>query len=304
MGEPDSEVDRLIRSLAGAPTLPELPAVVDVRKTAPPNPPEAIQSRFVGASYVQAYSEAASFVRVAEEWSAKYLGRGLAGSKCIVDFGSGWGRISRLLLGHVAPQNLYAIDVDLDMTALVNSTLPGVNTMTVNPMPPSVLRDGVTDTVVAFSVFSHLSGEAHEAWAHEFGRLTAAPGMIFLTLLDEAFFDQVAGAKKARAEGSVEPMASALAVCFDDLDDARAAFRHGKPAYAAVGGGGVLSGDFYGWAVIPSAFIKRVWGDSGFEIVEWVPSGTLFPQAMVGLIKRPRSHRISSRLPRISRGSG
>jgi hypothetical protein len=290
LAESGRAVDNLIHSFAGAKTLDAVPRVVDVLRESPPNPPEVIQAQFVGASYVTAYAEAASFVGVADEWSIEHRGRGLAASSHVIDFGSGWGRISRMLLAYVAPAKLYAIDVDLEMTALVGTTLPGVNVLTVQPFPPTVLRDGMADSVLAFSVFSHLSPDAHEAWAREFGRLVAASGMVFFTLLDQVFFDQVRGAKEAVVAGSADAFAQSLSLCFPDLDSSRRRYEAGEPAYAGIGGGGVRTGDYYGWAAIPPEFIKRVWGNAGFDVVQWVPSGTLFPQAMVGLVKRKNGH--------------
>jgi hypothetical protein len=280
-------VDELVHAFARAKTLAVLPPVVDVLRVAPPNPPESVQAAFVGSSYVTAYAEAASFVRVADEWLGRYRNRaGLADSECIVDFGCGWGRISRLLLAHVQPSALYALDVDVNMTALVGSTLPGVNAMTVAPYPPTVFRDGILDAVLAFSVFSHLSPAAHVAWAHEFGRLSAPGAMVFITLLDVGFFGQIQSAKDAVAGGKADPFTVALSGCLPDALEARRQYESGKPVYAAVGGGGVRSADFYGWAAVPPEFVEQTWGRGGFDIVEWVPSGTLFPQAMVGLVKR------------------
>ena len=299
MPESDRDLDNLIQSLSRARTLSSLPRVVDVLRKPPPNPPEIIQSQFVGASYVTAYSEAASFVRVADQWSNEHRGSGLASASAVIDFGSGWGRISRMLLAHVAPARLYAVDVDQGMTTLVNTTLPGVNAMTVQPFPPTVLRDGMADAVLAFSVFSHLSPGAHKAWAEEFGRVVAPSGMVFVTLLDQAFFDLVGGAKAAVEAGTADAFAQSLSQCFPDLDSVRQAYDNGKPAYAGIGGGGVRTGDYYGWAAVPPQFIKRIWGHAGFEVIHWVPSGTLFPQAMVGLVKRkwrPKSWRVTGPL--------
>lgn len=286
MSERDRSVQSLVEAFARAQTLKSLPPIVDVLREAPPNPPEDIQAQFVGASYKVAYAEAGSFVRVADEWSTRRRGRGLAASSRVVDFGSGWGRIVRMLLAQVEPARLYALDVDQGMTALVNVTIPGINALTVNPLPPTVLGDATVDTVTAFSVFSHLSPDAHEAWAREFGRIVRPSGMVFLTVLDATFFDQVEGMQKAVAGGSEDTFALSLAQCFPDLADVRARFKAGEPAYAGLGGGGVRTGDYYGWAAIPKVFVERVWGDAGFDITEWVPSGTLFPQAMVGLVRR------------------
>jgi hypothetical protein len=144
----------------------------------------------------------------------------------------------------------------------------------------------MADAILAFSVFSHLSPDANQAWAEEFGRIVAPSGMVFLTLLDKAFFDQVRGAKDAVEAGSADAFAQSLSECFPDLDAARQRYDAREPAYAGLGGGGVRTRDYYGWAAIPPEFIKLVWGNAGFDVVQWVPSGTLFPQAMVGLVKR------------------
>jgi methyltransferase family protein len=282
-------VDELIHRFARAETLAELPSVVDVLREAPPNPPESVQTAFVGSSYVPAYAEAASFVRVADEWLNRHQHRRLSTADRVIDFGSGWGRITRLLLAHVPPIELYALDVDQQMTALVGTTLPGVNAVTVAPIPPTVFRDGIADVAFAFSVFSHLAPAAHVAWAAEFGRLTTPGAMVFLTLLDDKFFAQVESAKEAVSRGEGDQFAVALADCLPDAQDARRQYERGEPVYAGVGGGGVRAADFYGWAAIPHKFIESMWGDGGFDIVEWVPSGILFPQAMVGLVKRSGS---------------
>jgi len=106
MDESIRTVDELIHAFARAETLAVLPPVVDVLRVAPPNPPESVQAAFVGSSYLTAYAEAASFVRVADQWSERHRSQGLAASRLIVDFGSGWGRISRFLLAPVRPSAL------------------------------------------------------------------------------------------------------------------------------------------------------------------------------------------------------
>lgn len=289
MDEPLPSVEELILTFARAKTLRAVPHVVDVLRIAPPNPPESVQAMFVGSSYVAAYAEAASFVRVADQWLDRHRSARLTDAGHVVDFGAGWGRISRLLLAHVQPSALYALDIDVQMTALIGSTLPGVNAITVAPYPPTIIRDGIVDVVLSFSVFSHLSPDAHAAWAREFGRLSAPGSMVFLTLLDVAFFGQVQKAKNAVAGGDDDPFTVALANCLADTSEAQRLYESGEPVYAPVGGGGVRSADFYGWAAIPPAYIETTWGDGGFDVVEWVPSGTLFPQAMVGLVKRSES---------------
>jgi hypothetical protein len=285
MADTPPQIEDLVHMFARAETLARIPEVVDIFAKTPPNPPEATQIAFVGSSYVDAYAEAASFVRVAQQWLNRHAGRSLGSVDCVLDFGAGWGRISRMLLAHVGPATLYTMEVDQQMTALIASTLPGVGLITVRPYPPTVLRDRIADAIFSFSVFSHLSPSAHIAWAEELGRLVSPGGMVFMTVLDEAFLDVVESAQRARDEGSIDPFAESLASCFPDINEARRSYQRGEAVFCATGGGGVRSAEFYGWTAAPPDFVKAAWTSGGMRIVEWVPSGTLFPQAMVGLMK-------------------
>jgi SAM-dependent methyltransferase len=281
--------ESLITQLSEAETLTELPAIVDVTHRTPPNPPARIQTQFVGSSYEAAYSEAFSFANVVGEWSTKN-GRGsLPFLDLILDFGSGWGRITRVLLTRsVHPQRILAADVDQEMTALVNVTLPGVTALTVDPMPPTFLNDASLDLVTAYSVFSHLSPEAHEAWAQEFGRLVVDGGLVVLTVLDRKFFEQIQWSVDSAKTLDATPAAKSLAQAFPDLAAATATFDQGGIAYAGTGGAGVRTGDYYGWAAASKQYIEDTWGAAGFDVVQWVPSGVLFEQAAVALKRRPR----------------
>jgi SAM-dependent methyltransferase len=274
----------LVQRLASGAPLGDPPAVVDVQGSAPPNPPEQLQMQFVGLSFEKAYAEAEAFVTaVADELRA--CGHpGLAGSR-VLDFGSGWGRISRVLLTSVPPDRLFAADVDPEMTALVNVTLPGINAMTVPPAPPTVLATASMDVVVAFSVFSHLSGSAHEAWAHEIGRLLRPGGVAAVTVLGEDFIDIVEGAQAEVARGDANDFASSMATVFDDPAAARAGFRADRVQFWATGGGGVRTSDYYGWAAASRRCVERIWGDAGLELFRWVPSGEVFPQALAVLVR-------------------
>jgi hypothetical protein len=285
-------------TFAKAPSLAELPDVIDVRTVTPPNPPEETQMKFVGLSYESAYAEAETFVKVVDEFSVKHGPGALASLRRIIDFGSGWGRISRTLLTKVEPHQLHALDVDNQMTALINLSLPGLNALTIDPEPPTVLGDESVNGLLAFSVFSHLSGGAHEAWAAEIGRLVAPGGFAAITVLDQAFFGQVAGAQAAVKAGTADDFATSLATTFDDVAAAQRNYDAGEIQYAGIGGGEVRTGDYYGWTAAPPKYIERVWGAAGFRVVEWIPSGTLFPQALVFMVRtdqRPAFGHISVR---------
>jgi SAM-dependent methyltransferase len=275
--------DPLVVALSTAPLMTDLPSVADPAAVAPPNPPAKLQEKFVGRSFEDAYTEALTFVKVTEEWSAqsglgdlKQVGR-------VLDFGCGWGRISRVLIASgVDSWRLIVADVDQSMLAVVNASLPGVHGFTVDALPPTVLADQTTGLVTAFSVFSHLAAVAHEAWAGEFGRLVADGGLVVITVLDEALFQQV---RWARADGASNDFADIFG---DRLEQAQGQFDDGGFAYSGAHPDGVRTGDFYGWAAASKPWVERVWGAAGFDIVQWVPSNVLFPQAAVALRRRHR----------------
>lgn len=278
-------VDRdiqFVRSLSAAPVLPYTPEPVSVLAHTPWNPSAQVQQKFVGATFNGAYEEASAFVAQALQWSGGSLDQGSP----VLDFGSGWGRISRFLLAHVPPTHVYCLDVDPDMTALVNATLPGVNALTGTPLPPTVFADGTFATATAFSVFSHLSEDAHIAWAGEFGRIISSGGLAFITVLDESFLDKVAACQTARAAGGTDPFTLSLADLFADIDQERNRFKLGEFVYGDPGPDGPRTGDFYGWAAAPDVWIRDTWRKAGFEIVHSIPSGILFKQAILCLRRR------------------
>lgn len=275
---PDPNAEAYISSLAAAPTLDEVPPVTDPASSPPPNPPRAIQERFVGSSYENAYREAERFVDRAFE----FVPAAQHGDLRVLDFGAGWGRILRMLLRRVGPERIWSTDVDLEMTALVHATLPGVNATTNAPMPPSSFRSGLFDAVTAFSVFSHLSEAAHRAWAEEFARVLRPGGLVFITVLEEQFLQTVAGAQAAVESGEADGFSRNLAGITEDAQRDLRTAAAGDFVYAGLGDDdGPRARSFYSWAVAPRRWLERAWGDAGFEMLEWIPTGELFEQAMV-----------------------
>lgn len=277
------QISDLAARFASGEALETVPGVVDVGTDVPPNPPEALQVNFVGLSFDAAYAEADAFVSAVEDDLVASGRPRLRDTPRVLDFGSGWGRISRVLLTRVSPQRLFALDVDPEMTALVNRTLPGINAMTVLPAPPTVLGDGSIDVAVAFSVFSHLSGDAHHAWAEEFGRVVRVGGAVAITVLGEEFIDLVDGAQRAVGAGTADAFSQQMATVFDDVAATRAGYRRGEVQFGATGGGGVRTSDYYGWAVASRRCVEQVWGAAGFRILAWHPTNELFPQALAVL---------------------
>jgi SAM-dependent methyltransferase len=270
------ENDAYVDGFTNAETLKVTPKVVDIDKAMPSNPPADLQQKFVGATYRDSYLEAQAFVNEAlEHWPS-----GSKPGQAVLDFGSGWGRIVRMLLRDFAPVQLWASDVDSEMTALVQQTLPGVNAVTNPTLPPTAFRTGAFDVVTAFSVFSHLSERAHREWAQEFGRVVRKGGKAYITVLDDAFFHVVAGAQAALAAGDESGFVSSISRVLKDPLLSQKEYGAGKFIYGSSGADGVRDEEFYGWAAAPRSWMQKVWGRAGFTIESWAPTGRFFQQAM------------------------
>jgi 2-polyprenyl-3-methyl-5-hydroxy-6-metoxy-1,4-benzoquinol methylase len=291
----DETVSEFVQRLSGAPTLQELPDIADPVNRAPQNPPQQIQEKFVGANYEAAYAEAERFVdRAFEQWP-----QGDVATQTVLDFGSGWGRISRMLLRRLRADQLWSSDVDSSMSVLLQSTLPGLNAVTNAPWPPTVFREGTFDAITAFSVFSHLSEEAHRQWAAEFARLTHPGSRVYITVLEAQFLSVVAGAQAAVAAGEADKFATNLAKVVPDATASAKAAGHGQFVFAGGGADddGPRARSFYAWAVAPRSWVEKVWGEAGFSLESWVPTGELFDQAMAVLVRQDDGWKA----PRVSR---
>lgn len=118
---------------------------------------------------------AGDFYRILDETLAEHPAR----SGRLLDFGAGWGRITRLLLRSLPPEAITAIDVDERLVEAAKSTLPGIDFRKVASGETLPFPDGSFSTVIANSVFSHFSEEAHHFYLREIARVLK-PGGFFI----------------------------------------------------------------------------------------------------------------------------
>jgi SAM-dependent methyltransferase len=103
----------------------------------------------------------------------------LTSSARVLDFGCGFGRVIRFFLKDVAPENLFGIDVDERRLAASGDHWSQYRRC--ETFPPTDFEAESFDFIYAFSVFSHLSEEAHARWLEEFERLLKPGALLILT---------------------------------------------------------------------------------------------------------------------------
>lgn len=241
-------------------------------------PDEQMQRNTTGLSSEAALKQAHAFYENVQDALAK-ADAPLSPDSRVLDFGFGWGRISRVFMKDVRQQNIYGVDVDPDFVAMTQSLFGSAQFVQCPPFPPTSFAEETFDLVYSYSVFSHLSEKACGAWMQEFQRILKPRGLVAFTTRHETFFDFCEWAKTQKEEDS--PYIYALGNLFPDLDAARAAYRNGEIVHASssgVGGGGPRDSSFYGETWIPEQYARTRFGP-GFEFVAGYFDGAKYDQA-------------------------
>ena len=139
----------------------EYSAYPNIRALLPSVPDPTLQARWTGTSGVPLASQSAAFYRRLRDRYGELGERPLADSR-VLDFGCGWGRLTRFLARDVPRNRLYGCDpVESILEVCRDSGVPA--TLARSELVPERLPfDEPFDLAFAFSVFTHLSEPVHE----------------------------------------------------------------------------------------------------------------------------------------------
>lgn len=243
--------------------------------TFPTYPDATLQARFVGNSNEVTIRSAYEFFVYAKS-RINASGARLANDARFLDFGTGWGRFMRVFWKDFQAANM--IGVDVDPTALSDCQAHGVpgRFLQVDPLGIIDVPDNSVDLVVAYSVFSHLPEDVHLHWLRELHRLMK-PGAFFVSTVEpRRFIDYV----EKSADNPTNSWMRTLGAFAPRAVEMKRKFDAGEFVYIGTGGGAYRPKETYGDAVIPLAYIKRVWG-ALFEIDDYVDDNGRFWQSVV-----------------------
>jgi len=226
-----------------------------VRKVLPGMPDERIQAKFTGRSGHLALEQAYAFYRLSKDILSRNS-RNLDECTAVLDFGCGWGRIIRFFLKDVEESGIWGIDCYKEMIDLCKTQNLRCNFEVTDTMPPTSFESNTFDLIYLYSVFSHLSEEAHLAWLKEFERILKPGGMVVATTRPRAFIEHCRDLSKRTG---IENWQRGAAKSFADPEEALADYDSGKFVHSPTGGGGVLSTSFYGETCIPKKYVEDNW---------------------------------------------
>lgn len=247
-------------------------------------PPAEVQESFVGASAEAALHTVYPFYCRIKQY-AKEGGHPLTPQSTVLDFGCGWGRVSRFFLRDLKPENIYGVDVLKSAIDLVRqSNIPGRYSV-IPTQPPLDFPDGSFDVIYAFSVFSHLPEKLANHWVTEFARLLRPNGLMVVTTQGRGFLEFCA---QFRGRENTFLWHQLLANSFVDTERHLAAYDRGEFLYEANGGGDKpeLAGSVYGDALIPPGYVHSEW-TKHLSFVDFIDDPSFLSQALIVMRKRP-----------------
>lgn len=216
----------------------EYDAFPHIRALLPDMPAPWIQAGWNGASGVALAAQGTAFYRRLLERHAEHGSSPLDGAR-VLDFGCGWGRLTRLIARDVAPGRLFGCDPSEDILEACRTTRVPATVARSDFLPERLPFEAPFDLAFAFSVFTHLSERAHECCLDALHAGLAPGALLVVTVRPPAYMQ-----RPADESGYVfEPHPA----------------DPGHPQWAG-------DGMHYGEAVVPLPYVRERWGGR-FELL-------------------------------------
>ena len=111
-----------------------------------------------------------------------YFGKALNEYRDICDWGSGCARVVQGVHRLTPGSSITGLDIDQDNVEWCQRSIPFARFLTVPLMPPAPVAEGQFDLLYGFSVFTHLTKDAFEAWRDEIHRMVRPGGVVLVTI--------------------------------------------------------------------------------------------------------------------------
>lgn len=237
-------------------------------------PPASIQEEVHGASGKQALLAAFNFYKQLKSY-ADFCEMPFHRDRKILDFGCGYGRITRLFMKDFFQKNIYGMEPFSQRTQMARKLNPYVTFIESNYTPPSLVRSSFLDYIYAFSIFTHVSEDLFLGWFKEFHRILNSGGIVVFTIMPPDLFNYIEKLREKDSEGKpsnedslvLKSIHNTMANTFADMDIARSLFANDQFVFdGQISISNRLSR--YGWSVFSKKYIQKSL-DGMFNIVDF-----------------------------------
>ena len=174
----------------------------------------------------------------------------------LLDFGCGWGRITRAFLRDFPLKHIIGYEPDGAFVTLARAHNPFVTVFSGDFLPDRSLPAARFDLIVGWSVFSHLSEISASAWLTEIARVLAPGGHAVFTTWGDRFLKRLHGERRMMEAG--EDIHWYSRVCIDaagDIDCLIRRYQAGEFVWF-TGGKSTLYGEAFLSEAVLRAWIK------------------------------------------------
>lgn len=261
----------------------------DLGRRLPALPSEEVQVRFTGSCGAANLRQAFDFYR----FVLLHMPKAEVGRYRVLDFGGGWGRITRFFLRECPADRLALLDCLTDAVETARSLDPPFQVFHTSVTPPLPFDGMVADCCIAFSVFSHLSKAACETWLLHLGTLLVPGGTLVITTRGKQQIDWIRTLhRRARwgflinlLRGKPDGHEDNLVKLLPDPDILERRYAAGEFQFYSTGGGGELTENFYGETWIPERWMRERHHELGFSRCEFYPEFDTVNQCVFVLVK-------------------
>ena len=217
----------------------------------------------------------------------------------ILDFGGGWGRVSRFFLRDTKPECIYIAETREYAIECLRATGDRCHIIHNQPRPPIAGLTEQFDLAFAYSVFSHLSEEYFHAWINYLLGVLRPGGYLAFTTRGQFFINhlQHLHRDKDKPHQILEEHVRRLREEMPLPAEIRRRYLKGDFQFYPIGGSGELTSDFFGEAFIPRRYIEQHFRPFFVDFNEDVSN---VDQSVV-ILQKPRSQlrAVSGRIRRI-----
>jgi SAM-dependent methyltransferase len=227
-----------------------------IKALLPDVPDVGLQATWNGATGARLAAQGVGFYDTLRLRYAQHSRRELADSR-VLDFGCGWGRLTRWFARDVEPENLFGCDPVQPILDVCRRTRVPATLARSEFVPRRLPFAPPFDLAYAFSVFTHLSEPAHEASLRALHAGLAPGGLLVVTIRPPDYL---------RLSELLAPVLASLGPGLEDeLRGPRYLFapHAGQPLGAQAPGGEIT----YGETVVTMAYVRRQWSER-FELLD------------------------------------